>query len=75
MAENRAADIVDTWGEYTITVKDSLPIDEGKTFAQERHVVIDYKGTPEKEFTYPAYRIWTLLAHWSELVKTEHSGV
>lgn len=51
---------------WTIEAHDDQPIAEGKKYAADLRVVLLLNGERIREFTYPAYRIWTLLAHWTE---------
>lgn len=51
---------------WTIEAHDDQPIAEGKKYAADLRVVLLLNGERVREFTYPAYRIWTLLAHWTE---------
>jgi hypothetical protein len=50
----------DTYNNWTI---DAYKI-PGNT--QDYRVVLSHDGTPIREWEYPAYKIWTLLAHWRE---------
>jgi hypothetical protein len=38
---------------------------------QDANIVVTRDGAPYKEFTYPAYRIFNIAAHWSDLVEGE----
>ena len=51
---------------WTIEAHDDQPIAEGKKYAADLRVLVLLNGERVREFTYPAYRIWTLLAHWAE---------
>lgn len=51
---------------WTIVAVDDQPILEGRQTAAEMTVTVSLNGWPVKQFTYPSYRIWTLLAHWTE---------
>ena len=51
---------------WTIEAHDDQPIAEGKKYAADFRVLLLVNGERIREFTYPAYRIWTLLAHWTE---------
>lgn len=53
----------DTW---TIEVHDDQPVFEGKRYAADSRVLVLLNGERVREFTYPGYRVWTLLAHWTE---------
>lgn len=50
----------DTYGEFTLTAYD-IPGNN-----QDYRVVLTRTGTIVREFAYPAYKIWTLLAHWRD---------
>lgn len=52
--------------QWVIQAHDDQPIAEGKTYAANLRVVLFRDGQQVREFTYPAYRIWTLLAHWTD---------
>lgn len=51
---------------WTIEAHDDQPIQEGQKYAADLRVLLLVNGERIREFTYPAYRIWTLLAHWTE---------
>lgn len=51
---------------WTIEAHDDQPITDGKKYAADLRVLLLLNGERVREFTYPAYRIWTLLAHWTE---------
>jgi hypothetical protein len=51
---------------WTIEFHDDQPIEVGKKYAADNRVVLLLNGERVREFMYPAYRIWTLLAHWTE---------
>ncbi|MEP7738552.1 hypothetical protein ABKW28_12920 [Nocardioides sp. 31GB23] len=51
---------------WTIEAHDDQPIAEGQKYAADLRVLVLLDGERVREFTYPAYRIWTLLAHWTE---------
>lgn len=51
---------------WIIRVYDDQPIAEGRKYAAYRRVVLMRDGKQVREFLYPSYRIWTLLAHWTE---------
>jgi hypothetical protein len=64
--DGRAQQIVDMFGDWKLTITDDQPVADGKTVPGEVHVAL-YKGCElRKEFLYPAYRQWTLLAHWKD---------
>ena len=50
----------DTYGEYDLSAFDA------STEAGSYRVVLRKSGTVVQEFDYPAYKIWTLLAHWRD---------
>lgn len=56
----------ETEGEWEIFIHDDQPVAEGKKYADDVRVEIFQAGTRVREFLYPAYRRWTLLAHWRE---------
>lgn len=56
----------DDHGEWSIRIYDDQPVPDGKKYAPENRVVILRNETQVRDFLYPAYRIWTLLAHWTE---------
>lgn len=51
---------------WTIRVYDDQPIADGRKCADYRRVVLLRDGKQVREFLYLSYRIWTLLAHWTE---------
>lgn len=51
---------------WTIEAHDDQPIADGQKYAADLRVLLLLNGERIREFTYPAYRIWTLLAHWTE---------
>jgi hypothetical protein len=51
---------------WTIEAHDDQPIADGQKYAAYLRVLLLLNGERVSEFTYPAYRIWTLLAHWTE---------
>lgn len=57
-------------GLWTIAAHDDEPIAEGKEFAADMRVVLALDGEAVRHFTYPGYRIWTLLAHWTDGLDT-----
>ena len=63
---NRAEQIVETYGRYTLTITDDCPIPTGKTLARDVRVTLHNAGELESKFRYPAYRKYTLLAHWKD---------
>ena len=51
---------------WTIEVHDDQPIADGQKYAADLRVLLLLNGERIREFNYPSYRIWTLLAHWTE---------
>lgn len=51
---------------WTIEAHDDQPIANGQKCAADLRVLVLVNGERVREFIYPAYRIWTLLAHWTE---------
>lgn len=51
---------------WRIEAHDDQAIAEGRKYAAYRRVVLLRDGKQVREFLYPSYRIWTLLAHWAE---------
>ena len=39
--------------------------------AQDAHIVVTRDGTLYAEFDYPAYRIWNIAAHFTDMVDVE----
>lgn len=52
--------------QWDIEAHDDQPIEDGKEYAADLRVLLLLNGERFREFTYPAYRIWTLLAHWTD---------
>lgn len=63
---SRREPIEATHGVWEIKIFDDQPIAEGKEYAANNRVQLLHRGTVEREFLYPGYRIWTLLAHWTD---------
>lgn len=53
-------------GEWTVRAYDDQPVAEGKKYPANLTVKIAKSGQPWREFLFPSYKIWTLLAHWTE---------
>lgn len=56
----------DASGPYTLAIYDDQPVPDGSKHAPEMRVTLSLNGEVQNEFTYPSYRIWTLLAHWKD---------
>lgn len=52
--------ITESHGEHTVNIYDDAPD------KKDYRVELTYKGNRVAEIIYPAYRIYTFLAHWTE---------
>lgn len=53
-------------GPWALDIYDDQPVPDGRKYAPEMRVVFTWAGSVVQETTYPSYRIWTLLAHWTD---------
>ena len=51
----------ETYGDHTVNVWDDAPS------KADYRIELLYKGEKVREMVYPAYRIYTFLAHWKEM--------
>lgn len=51
---------------WTLTITDDCPIEDGQTYASQHSVLLAFQGATVREVTCPSYKIWTLLAHWTD---------
>jgi hypothetical protein len=58
--------IEDHAGEYVLRIVDDQLVPAGQKYASDAHVQVLCAGEVVRDFLYPAYRIWTLAAHWRE---------
>lgn len=58
--------IEDQHGRWLLRIHDDQLIAEGHTVAADNRVELTHDGVVVREFLYPSYRIWTLLAHWKD---------
>lgn len=65
----RAEPEMQAYGDYVLTIIDDQPIADGARLAADVRVVVTKNGEPFREFLYPAYRQWTLLAHWTDTLE------
>lgn len=64
-ATGRDAPIVRQHDHWTLTICDDLPIQSG-TYAPSRSVHLEHDGVRVLSTICPAYKVWTVLAHWTE---------
>lgn len=53
-------------GDWKLEAVDDQPIPEGKKMAADLTVTFYHKGAVYQKIFWPACRIYTLLAHWTE---------
>ena len=58
--------IVESHGDWTITIYDDQPIADGQKYAVKARIVIAHKGRVWREGLRDSYTIWTVLAHWKD---------
>lgn len=68
---DRHAPKVQTHGKYTFTVYDDQPIKEGDVVAAWVRFTLAVNGEVIEDDIYPAYRQYTLLAHWKDGLSPE----
>lgn len=56
--------MTETYKDHALNVYDDAPVETNKG---DYRVQLKYKDTVVREFFYPAYRIYTLLSHWTDL--------